>query len=374
MTRANHTDPIPGFLATATMVLFAALFAVPTDAQASTAVDSTGPGAYERSMAAGRAAEQAGDQREALRHYTAAHRTIEQLYDVPDSLRLQIFRVAAGLRPPPALPDSAMIREVRAQLLFDSAKTPGDLTAAASEYIWAIYAAPWVGRFYHNVALIAERLGTPNHLRFAAIMMRAYLQSPDVQDRDGARRKLIALELLLERAVAEQSAESQLFAAFDEWVGNVQFYLKPLNSTSTLFGPCHLTEEHCAAIGRQYAGLQVNTWERGGNSEISRRGDTLIVGPGQGVHFGVARGPRIEDAAWFIRRGDKAVDRPCEGYEPSGEYPVHAAVITDSEGVRWLVLTAVHHLPAGMWGAGNICALRESSNYLYAFGPPPPRQ
>lgn len=369
MTRADQSNLIACFLARMTTVLFTVLFAVPSGAQTSTEVDTT---AYERSMRAGRAAEQAGDMREALRQYTAAHRTIHQLYAIPDSLRLGIFRSAAALRPPAALPDSAMIREVRAQLLFESAKTPDDLTAAASEYIYAIYAAPWIGRFYYNTALIAERLGTPAHLRFAAIMMRTYLQAPDAEDRDAARRKLVGLELLLERAVAAEADESRRFAAFDEWTGKVTYYSKPISGSRTMFGPCQLTEEHCAALGRQYAGLEANTWERSGTTEISRRGDTLVIA--NGVFFGVARGPRIEDAAWFYRDRNRAEDRACDGFEPSGEYPVHATVVTGSDGVRRLALTAVYHLPPGIWGSGNVCAVRESSNYMFAFGPPAPQQ
>jgi hypothetical protein len=292
--------------------------------------------------------------------------------DEGDSLSALIFRTAATLRPPPTLPDSAMIHEVRGQLLFDSARTPADLENAAVEYFHALTIAPWVPRFYYNTALIAEQLGGTSNLRIAMRLMRQYLLSSETEDRDAARRKLIALELLLERAESAQATETARFAAIDEWVGSVPFYTKQITSSSILFGPCRLLQQHCAAIGygRAYAGPDPGGWQQSGNADIHRRGDTLIIGPGAGVFYGVARGnPLVEELAWFQRRTNDPDERQCEGYEPSGEYPIHATVVSHTNGGRELWLTTVNQRPA-MPRLREPCLLIESSQYMYAFVAP----
>lgn len=155
---------------------------------------------------AAEAAEGAGNAREALRLYAHYHRFVGEslAFSTDSALHAKIFRLAASLSPPPALPDSARIYDIRAQVAFDAARTPDEFRAAAVEYRRAILVAPWVSRFYYNLALIEERTGNPA----AAIEgFKIYLASPQTEDREAVSRNLIALEYRLEREAATRAAQ-----------------------------------------------------------------------------------------------------------------------------------------------------------------------
>lgn len=167
--------------------------------------------------AAAEAAERAGNTREALRLYVLHQKLLQHAalgwradsasslpFSTDSAIYARIFQLASVLNPPPALPDSAMTYEVRAQIAFDSAKTNDDFIAAETQYAWTLYHAPWVSRFWWNTALIRERRG---YVAGAVAMLKVYLASPQVEDRDAVRRKLIGLEYQLDRATAAQAAE-----------------------------------------------------------------------------------------------------------------------------------------------------------------------
>lgn len=165
---------------------------------------------------AAEAAERAGNAREALRLYVQHQKHFQHAmlgwradsaaslpFAADSAIYAKIFQLASRLDPPPTLPDSAMVYEVRAQHAFDAATTNDGFTAAESEYGGALYHAPWVPRFWWNVALIREKRG---YVAGAATILKVYLSSPQIEDRDAVRRKLIGFEYDLERAAAAAAA------------------------------------------------------------------------------------------------------------------------------------------------------------------------
>lgn len=84
-----------------------------------------------------------------------------QLQKTPtdNALRENIIKLAASMKPAPALPDQALKYEGRAQFAFKSAKSESDYFAAAQEYEKAVAAAPWVAGYYSDLCTIYEKAG-----------------------------------------------------------------------------------------------------------------------------------------------------------------------------------------------------------------------
>src|SRR5712691_9357229 len=102
--------------------------------------------------AAGLAAEQAGQLREAFDDYVAA---LQALSDPPPAdadlrLRERIIKLALKLDPPPAVPEEAQQRITSGQTASKSAQNPGELKVAVSEFQRALRLAPWLARAYFN--------------------------------------------------------------------------------------------------------------------------------------------------------------------------------------------------------------------------------
>ena len=307
-------------------------------------------------MNAARRAEASGNLREALALYSRTVRYAAWMTRVDaDTLHAVIFRTAARLTPAPALPDSAMVYEVRAQIALDSAKTPADFRDVAAEYGRAVLWAPWIPRFYYNLALTAEHTGDQAR---AADLYRVYLLSPQIEDRDAVRRKLIALDYERERALATEAADKKRFAAFDEWTGEWGLFLKydPRNE-KVLEWRCWLIESQCrdntnaakkdgfpdtasvyafsrAAVER-YSTFH---WRNPGTIDLKRHLDTLYV-EGRGRLFeGVITGTTVNDVKWLYV-WEMPENAACQGYQASGRYPVQAAVATAPNGKRELHFT-----------------------------------
>lgn len=296
------------------------------------------------------AAERTGSFREALRLYTALQRAYKENADRPedDWVYPIIFRLATSLRPPPALPDSAEIYEIRAQAVFDAAGNPSDFSRAANEFRNAIRVAPWKPDYFYNLALISEEMG---RLADALRSYRLYLQHPAIADRDAMRRRLIALEFQFE----EQRAR---YGAFDEWIGEwLPYTAKP---------------------------DQLGEWTRVGYTPYAplvRRGDTLYIGRTnhfvlgieesgttnwrQGVHYrGVIRGPTMSDVAWFESVHPGFVPESfaqCSGFNISGVYPVRAAIVTAPDGSKELHFTKTEKT------FEDGCKILEGQVYTFAF-------
>lgn len=130
----------------------------------------------------------------------------EQLQKAPgdNALRERIIKLGAGIKPAPALPDTAVTFEGRAQFAFRSAKSEGDFLAAAQEYEKAVAAAPWVPGYYSDLCTIYEKAGkfadAKRHCGFFLIGLTDPAQATDV------KRRIAGLEYGIEKANSLQSA------------------------------------------------------------------------------------------------------------------------------------------------------------------------
>ena len=71
-----------------------------------------------------------------------------------DALREKIIKLAAAMKPEPAVPDEAIRFEGRAQFAFKNAKTVDEYSGAALEYEKAVFVAPWVMGYYSDLRTI----------------------------------------------------------------------------------------------------------------------------------------------------------------------------------------------------------------------------
>jgi tetratricopeptide (TPR) repeat protein len=143
--------------------------------------------------------------REQLKHLT------EQLQKAPtdNALREKIIKLANTMKPAPALPDTAIAFEGRAQFAFKSAKTEGDYLAAAQEYEKAVAAAPWVPGYYADLCTIYEKAGkyedAKRHCEFYLVGVTQPARKTDV------KRRIAGLEFGIEkrRRAAEEASSPQ---------------------------------------------------------------------------------------------------------------------------------------------------------------------
>ncbi len=86
---------------------------------------------------------------------------VEQLQKTPtdNALREKIIKLAAEVKPAPAVPEEAIKYEGRAQAAFKNAKTQTEYLDAADEYEKAIAAAPWITGYYSDMCMIYEKSG-----------------------------------------------------------------------------------------------------------------------------------------------------------------------------------------------------------------------
>lgn len=125
---------------------------------------------------------------------------VEQLQKTPNdnTLREKIIKLAPTLKPSPALPDTAISFEGRAQFAFRSAKSEGDFLAAAQEYEKAVAVAPWVQGYYADLCTIYEKAGkfedAKRHCGFYLIGLTDPAQMTDV------KRRIAGLEFGIEKA------------------------------------------------------------------------------------------------------------------------------------------------------------------------------
>lgn len=129
---------------------------------------------------------------------------VEQLQKTPDdnALREKIIKLARTIKPSPALPDTAVAFEGRAQFAFRSAKSEGDFLAAAQEYEKAVTVAPWVPGYYADLCTIYEKAGkfedAKRHCGFYLIGLTDPAQITD------AKRRIAGLEFGIEKIAAEK--------------------------------------------------------------------------------------------------------------------------------------------------------------------------
>ena len=181
---------------------------------------------------AGRAAQQAGQYREAFTRYMAAWRAALSAYDqnrstandqAVERIRLAIFQVVRRLDPQPAIPDGTIGLEGRAEAAIKAAQNPRDYGDANEAYRLAIRQAPWVPRLYFNRSVVAEKTGDNQG---AVTYLTYYLQAaPDADDATEVKKKIGGLQYLLDKATAAkeaiQSAADQQARAAEQATGNL---------------------------------------------------------------------------------------------------------------------------------------------------------
>jgi tetratricopeptide (TPR) repeat protein len=94
-------------------------------------------------------------QRQKLNEYVAALQTNPN--DV--ELRQKIVKLAATLKPPPAIPEEARRYYVKAVTLQKQAKTAPEVAPAIAAYEQALLLAPWWADAYYNVSSALELAG-----------------------------------------------------------------------------------------------------------------------------------------------------------------------------------------------------------------------
>lgn len=147
---------------------------------------------------------------------------VEQLQQTPtdNALREKIIKLAPTLKPAPALPDTAVAFEGRAQFAFKSAQSEDDFLAAAQEYEKAVAAAPWVPGYYADLCTIYEKAGkfedAKRHCGFYLTGLTDPAQMTDV------KRRIAGLEFGIEkanspetRAAREKDAEQRFITALE---------------------------------------------------------------------------------------------------------------------------------------------------------------
>ena len=134
---------------------------------------------------------------------------VQQLQKSPgdNALREKIIKLARTMKPSPAVPDTAVAFEGRAQFAFKSAKSEGDFLAAAQEYEKAVTAAPWVPGYYADLCTIYEKV---NKFEDAKRNCEFYLigLSDPVQMTE-AKRRIGGLTYGMEQSSASAVAERE---------------------------------------------------------------------------------------------------------------------------------------------------------------------
>lgn len=152
---------------------------------------------------------------------------VEQLQATPgdSALRERIIKLAAGIKPAPAIPEEARRFFVRATALQKDAKTARDYAAAIAEYGQALAIAPWWPDAYFNLSLAQEAAG---RLGEARTSLGFYLASaPNEADARSAQDRIYALEARQERddRLRKEQAEAAALRAqrerlLEKWRGS----------------------------------------------------------------------------------------------------------------------------------------------------------
>jgi tetratricopeptide (TPR) repeat protein len=154
--------------------------------------------------AAARAAEKAGQLRQALRHYVAALQTTSEGSDGDQQLRERIIALAQKVKPAPSVPDEARTHFGRGQAGFEIAKDSDDFRRAAAEFQQALKLAPWLANGYFNLGRVQDKLGQNEE---AIKSFKLYLlAAPSASDADDVKTRIAGLEYKIERQQADERA------------------------------------------------------------------------------------------------------------------------------------------------------------------------
>jgi hypothetical protein len=138
---------------------------------------------------------------------------VEQLQKTPNdnSLREKIIKLGAEIKPAPAISDTAIEFEGRAQFAFKNAKSKTDFVKAAEEYEKAIVSAPWVSGYYSDICTIYEKANkladAKRNCQFYLIGLSDPAQITDI------KRRIGGLKYGMEQNAAKQAEEQEATAA-----------------------------------------------------------------------------------------------------------------------------------------------------------------
>jgi cell filamentation protein len=107
---------------------------------------------------------------------------VQQLQKTPNdnALREKIIKLAATIKPAPAIPEEAQRRMVRGAAAFKSATSAAGYQDAAKEFEQATQAAPWYGDAYFNLGVSQDKAG--NYEAALRSLKFAQLTSPDSKE------------------------------------------------------------------------------------------------------------------------------------------------------------------------------------------------
>lgn len=124
---------------------------------------------------------------------------VAQLQKAPtdSALREKIIKLAAAMKPAPAVPDEAVKFEGRAQAAFKTAEKPEDYLAAAREYRKAVDLAPWLGGYYSDLCTIYDKAGV--YIEAKRNCQWAAMADSDPAAATDSKRRIAGLDFLIEK-------------------------------------------------------------------------------------------------------------------------------------------------------------------------------
>lgn len=182
------------------------------------------------------AAEQAGNLREAVTHYTAAFQALPWTDPTKVKLEEKIINLAVKLDPPPAIPEEAERRSARGRAALEAATTPAELVDAAKEFLEAKNQAPWWPDPHFNLGVVREKQG---YYQPAINNFKHYLAAkPQADDAKAVKDKIYKLEFLAEKQAKSNSPEGRtpdllqanIAPLAGRWEGIVTYHMEWLNA------------------------------------------------------------------------------------------------------------------------------------------------
>ena len=137
-------------------------------------------------------AEQAGQLRESLKHYTSALQYVAEGSTEARDFKERILRIARSIKPPPALPEEAHQHLVYGVTATKEAKTSADFENAVREFRKALRLAPWWADAYLNLAIAQE--GAGKYADAAKSLEFFLLAAPNDPEAKRLRNKIYELE------------------------------------------------------------------------------------------------------------------------------------------------------------------------------------
>ena len=140
----------------------------------------------------GRRAEQAGQFREALKHYASLLQFVSPGSEQERDARERIIKTVQNLAPPPAIPEGAHQHLVYGVTATKEAKTSAHFENAVREFRKALRLAPWWADAYLNLAIAQE--GAGKYADAAKSLGFFLLAAPNDPEAKRLRNKIYELE------------------------------------------------------------------------------------------------------------------------------------------------------------------------------------